>query len=193
MRIILFLLAFLIIVSGGFYYFLYISSGSNIYLFHLIGISSLLFVVVTALELYLYPERRKISNLIIPILFLLSFIFYITDNSPRINFKITPENPKFISEVKVFIEASDDRCLRIKHLPEITGFPTVTFEDLRAFSWIPRFYCPTTYKRVADFINWPDKSFRDSLNDLSEIVIKFSVEDSVGHKTVKQTKFSIPK
>lgn len=192
-RIILLILAFLIIISSGFYYLILISSEPNIYLFHFIGISSLLFVIIATVRLYLQSEYRKPFNIIVLILFLIPAIFYLTDDPPHITFEIRPKNPKFIREIKVFIEASDDRCLRIKRLPEITGFPTTIIEDLRAFSWIPRVYCPATYKRTIDFINWPDESFRGNPDDLSEIVIKFSIEDSFGHKTTKQIEFPIPR
>lgn len=192
-RILLFILAFLIIVNSGFYYLILISSEPNIYFSHFIGIAFSLFIILLATRLYLYPEYRRPFNIIVLVLFLIPAIFYLTDNAPIITFQVIPENPKSIKELKVFIEASDDRCLRIRRLPEITGFPTATIEDLRAFSWIPKFYCPTTYNRTIDFINWPDKLFAGNLNDLKEIDIKFFVEDSLGQKTIKQIKFPIPK
>lgn len=192
-RIISSILAFLVLVGGGLYYLILLGGEPNIYFTHLVGISSLLFVIIDTARLCLHTEQRRVSSIIILIFFLIPVIFYLTDGAPNITFKVTPENPKSIKEVKVFIEASDDRCLRIRRLPEITGFSTGIMEDLRAFSWSPRFYCPTTYKRVVDFINWPDKLFPGNPNDLREIDIKFSVEDSLGQKTIKQITFPIPK
>lgn len=143
-------------------------------------------------------KTHKIILLISGILLLSGIFFYLTDNPPVITFKVEPEKPKDIKEVKVYITASDDRCLRINtNWLKINDFPggsVYTITDSKIYSlqnFLPRYWCSyKEFKYIVNFSRWPETSIQN-LKKISIFPIIFAIKDSLGQSTTSQTLIEI--
>lgn len=159
---------------------------------------SILSIAVLVLFVYLYKNYSKIVLALLLILLAIISIFVLTDDPPIITFKVEPENPKDVREAKVYITASDDRCLRINtNWLKINDFPGGSIytiagsKDYSLRNFLPRYWCSNKeFKYIVNFSRWPETSIQ-GLEKISSFPVIFTIRDSLLQKTSTQTLIKI--